>query len=37
MVGSMKKVPKGLADYGITSEDVEKMFLEFCEQDEVTA
>ena len=29
----MKKVPKGLSEYGITSEEVEKMFLEFCEQD----
>ena len=29
----MKKVPKGLSDYGITSEDVETMFLEFCESD----
>lgn len=29
----MKKVPKGLADYGITSEDVETMFLAFCESD----
>jgi hypothetical protein len=29
----MKKVPKGLADYGITSEDVEQMFLAFCESD----
>lgn len=29
----MVKVPKGLSDYGITSEEVEQMFLEFCEQD----
>lgn len=29
----MKKVPKGLSDYGITSEEVEEMFLDFCEQD----
>ena len=30
----MKKVPKGLSDYGITSEEVEQMFLDFCEADE---
>lgn len=30
----MKKVPKGLSEYGITTEEVEQMFLEFCEQDE---
>ena len=30
----MKKVPKGLSDYGITSEEVEEMFLDFCEADE---
>ena len=29
----MVKVPKGLSDYGITSEEVEQMFLDFCEQD----
>lgn len=29
----MKKVPKGLSDYGITSEEVEQMFLAFCESD----
>ena len=29
----MNKVPKGLSEYGITTEEVEKMFLEFCEQD----
>ena len=29
----MKKVPKGLSDYGITTEEVEKMFLDFCGQD----
>lgn len=29
----MKKVPKGLSEYGITSEEVEKMFLAFCEED----
>jgi lipoate-protein ligase A len=26
----MKKVPKGLSEYGITSEEVEQMFLDFC-------
>lgn len=26
----MKKVPKGLSKYGITTEEVEEMFLEFC-------
>ena len=30
----MVKVPKGLNDYGITTEEVEQMFLDFCEQDE---
>lgn len=30
----MEKVPKGLRDYGITTEEVEQMFLNFCEQDE---
>lgn len=30
----MVKVPKGLFEYGITSEEVEQMFLDFCEQDE---
>lgn len=29
----MKKVPKGLSEYGITTEEVEQMFLEFCEQE----
>lgn len=29
----MKKVPKGLSEYGITTEEVEKMFLAFCEGD----
>ena len=29
----MKKVPKGLSEYGITSAEVEQMFLDFCEQD----
>lgn len=27
----MKKVPKGISEYGITTEEVEKMFLKFCE------
>ena len=26
----MKKVPKGLSEYGITTEEVEEMFLNFC-------
>ena len=30
----MVKIPKGLSDYGITTDEVEAMFLEFCEQDE---
>ena len=29
----MVKVPKGLSEWGITTEEVEQMFLEFCEQD----
>lgn len=29
----MKKVPKGLSEYGITTEEVEAMFLEFCNKD----
>ena len=29
----MVKVPKGLSEYGITTEEVEQMFLEFCQQD----
>jgi lipoate-protein ligase A len=29
----MVKVPKGLGDYGITTAEVEAMFLEFCEKD----
>ena len=28
----MNKVPKGLSEYGITTEEVEQMFLEFCEE-----
>ena len=31
----MVKVPKGLSEYGITSEEVEQMFLEFCRRDSV--
>lgn len=30
---AMNKVPKGLSEYGITTEEVEQMFLEFCEQE----
>lgn len=29
----MKKVPKGLSEYGITTAEVEEMFLKFCETD----
>lgn len=29
----MVKVPKGLSEYGITTEEIEQMFLNFCEQD----
>lgn len=29
----MKKVPKGLSDYGITTEEVERWFLDFCEKE----
>lgn len=28
----MVKVPKGLSEYGITTEEVEQMFLDFCNQ-----
>lgn len=28
----MQKVPKGLSEYGITTEEVEQMFLEFCKE-----
>lgn len=28
----MNKVPKGLSEYGITTEEVEQMFLDFCKQ-----
>jgi lipoate-protein ligase A len=30
----MKKVPKGLREYGITTQEVETMFLAFCTEDE---
>lgn len=30
----MNKVPKGLSEYGITTQEVEDMFLAFCEQDQ---
>lgn len=30
----MVAVPKGLSEYGITTEEVEQMFIDFCEQDE---
>ena len=29
----MVKVPKGLSEWGITSEEVERWFVQFCEQD----
>ena len=29
----MNKVPKGLLEYGITTEEVERMFLDFCENE----
>ena len=29
----MNKVPKGLSEYGITTEEVEQMFLDFCTQE----
>lgn len=32
----MVKVPKGLSGYGITTEEVEEMFLEFCKKDGTT-
>ena len=31
----MRKIPKGLSEYGITTEEVEQMFLSFCEEEEV--
>ncbi len=27
----MNKVPKGLSEYGVTTEEIEQMFLDFCE------
>lgn len=30
----MKKVPKGLSEWGITTEEVENWFIDFCKQDE---
>lgn len=33
MAESLNKVPKGLSEYGITTEEVEQMFLDFCNQD----
>lgn len=30
----MVKVPKGLSDYGITTQEMEEMFLAFCKSDE---
>lgn len=32
---AMKKVPKGLSECGITTEEIEKMFLDFCKEDSV--
>lgn len=29
----MEKVPKGLSEYGITTEEVEKMFIAFCKEE----
>lgn len=34
MVKSMTKFPQGISQYGITSQEVEQMFLAFCEKDE---
>lgn len=31
----MKKVPKGLSEYGITTKEVEQMFLDFCKRESV--
>ena len=31
----MKKVPKGLLEYGITTDEVVQMFLDFCESDNI--
>ena len=33
---AMEKVPKGLSEYGITTDEAEQMFLDFCEQDKQT-
>ena len=30
----MNKVPKGLSEYGITTEEIEQMFLAFCEEEQ---
>ena len=30
----MVKVPKGLSEYGITTEEVKEWFLDFCKKDE---
>lgn len=30
---AMKKVPKGLGEYGITTEEVENWFIEFCKEE----
>lgn len=30
----MNKVPKGLSEYGVTTEEVEQMFLDFCEAEQ---
>lgn len=30
---TMDKIPKGLSEYGITTEEVEQMLLDFCEQE----
>jgi hypothetical protein len=27
----MVKVPKGLSEYGVTAEEIEKWFLDYCE------
>ena len=34
VIGFGLKVPKGLYEYGITTEEVEQMFLDFCENNE---
>lgn len=30
----MQKIPRGLSEYGITTEEIEQMFLEFCSNDD---